>query len=140
MGAYQNLDRIHDKGQASYDEISEVIKSYKNPLLIGAFNCNFLACAEWFGMLLVPAMELRMAPITPDFYHFDVFNKRLHAPGIGELDDEQLKKTIDRFLAENRDILLISPEYVQLNVFDLEKIHSTEVQNLYRVKGVRAAP
>ena len=140
VGTYQTLSRIHDKGKVSYLEISEEIKKYKNPLLIGAFNCNFLACAEWFGMLLVPSMELRMAPITPDFYHFDVFNKRLHVPGIGELDYEQFKKIIDDLLAENRDVLLVSPEFEQLKVFNLEKIYGTEVQNLYRVKGVRAVP
>lgn len=137
ISAYQRLDNIDKEAQKSHAEISNEIKKYNNPLLIGAFNCNFLACAEWFGMLLVPDMELRMVPFTPNFYHYDVFNKRLHAPGIGVLDNEQVKNIVNDLSLEKREILLISPEYEQLKIFNLEKIYSTKIQNLYKVTGIR---
>eukprot|EP01037_Dinobryon_pediforme_P002312 gene2313-2351_t len=91
---------------------------------------------EWFGMLLVPEMELRMKQVTPNFLHFDIFNKRLHVPGIGELTEDGLRTTINELIAQNRDVLLISPEFDQLHKFELEKLLSTEIQNLYRIKGL----
>ena len=64
------------------------------------------------------------------------FNKSLHIPGIGELSDEQLKKTINDLLNQQREILLISPQFAQLSKFQLEKIRGNEVQNLYRITGL----
>ena len=134
--AYTSLTSLHKKGLQSHTEINNQISKYNDPILIGAFNCNFLECAEWFGMLLVPEMELRMKPFTPNFYHYDIFSKRLHTPGIGELTNEQTEQTILDLIAQNRNVLLISPEFEQLKRFKLEKIYSTEIQNLYRITGL----
>ncbi|PRY98679.1 uncharacterized protein DUF2029 [Jezberella montanilacus] len=134
--ATSTLAKNQNKGQRSYEAINNELKKYKNPVLVGAFNCNFIECAEWFGMLLVPEMELRMKQVTPNFLHFDIFNKRLHVPGIGELTEDGLRTTINELIAQNRDVLLISPEFDQLHKFELEKLLSTEIQNLYRIKGL----
>ena len=77
-----------------------------------------------------------MKQVTPNFLHFDIFNKRLHVPGIGELTEDRLRTTINELIAQNRDVLLISPEFDQLHKFELEKLLSTEIQNLYRIKGL----
>ena len=123
----------HQKGLESHALIREQLKRFDNPLVIGAFNCNFAECALWFGMALVPKMELRMAPITPNFYYFDIFSKKLHVPGQGELTDQQTRETIVLLTQQARPVLLISPPFPHLNKLRLELIVSTPVQNLYRV-------
>jgi hypothetical protein len=126
---------IHQKGLLSYRAIKEQLQQFDNPLLIGTFNCNFAECALWFGMGLVPEMELRMSPATPEFYYFDVFSKKLHLPGVGELSDVQTSDTVRSLTQTERPVLLISPPYPQLNKLKLELVFTTPIQNLYRVLG-----
>lgn len=134
--AYSTVRINHERGEQSYQTISNELKKFNDPLLIGTFNCNFKECALWFGMLLVPVMELRMDKITPNFFHFDVFNKRLHLPGKGEVDPNTAVSIIEGLLAEGRTILLISPPFPQLGQFKLTPILSTPIQNLYQVTGM----
>ena len=77
-----------------------------------------------------------MDKITPDFLHFDVFNKRLHLPGKGVVGPNEAISTIESLLAQGRTILLISPPYPQLAQFKLMPILDTPIQNLYRVTGM----
>jgi hypothetical protein len=130
------VSRTHQKGLQSHQVIEEQLKQFDNPLLIGAFNCNFAECALWFGIGLVPAMELRMGAVAPNFYYFDVFGKKIHLPGIGELSDQQTSDTITSLTQTGRPIVLISPPYPQLNKLKLELVVTTPVQNLYRVLGM----
>ena len=123
-------------GLESYALIQKEIARFQNPLVLGAFNCNFANCALWFGMSLVPEMELRMGPVTPNFYYFDIFSKKIHLPGKGELNDAQTNATIESLTAEGRTILLISPQFPQLSKFKLKLITETPLQNLYRVLGI----
>ena len=123
-------------GLESYALIQKEIARFQNPLVIGAFNCNFANCALWFGMSLVPEMELRMGPVTPNFYYFDIFSKKIHLPGKGELNDAQTNATIESLTAEGRTILLISPQFPQLSKFKLKLITETSIQNLYQVLGI----
>jgi len=125
----------HQKGLESHAVIQEQLKQFENPLLMGAFNCNLAECALWFGMALVPEMELRMASITPNFYYFDIFSKKLHLPGRGELTDQETRETILIITKQPRPVLLISPPFPHLNKLKLELIVSTPIQNLYRVLG-----
>lgn len=134
--AYSVVRLNHEKGEQSYRVIRDELAKFNDPLLIGTFNCNFKECALWFGMLLVPIMELRMDKITPDFLHFDVFNKRLHLPGKGVVGPNEAISTIESLLAQGRTILLISPPYPQLAQFKLMPILDTPIQNLYRVTGM----
>ena len=136
MHAYSTVSTNHARGQQSYDAIQTEINKFSDPLLIGTFNCNFKECALWFGMLLVPVMETRMDRVTPNFYHFDVFNKRLHLPGRGEVSPDEAVTIIEALLLQGRTILLISPPYPQLAQFRLEQVLSTPIQNLYRVTGM----
>jgi hypothetical protein len=119
------------------DAIQQEINKFSNPILIGTFNCNFPECAVWFGILLSPTLETRMDKITPTFYHFNIFNKRLHVPGLGETESETATTIINGFFAKQQPVLLISPEYPQLNHFKLELIVKTPVQNLYRISGIK---
>ena len=134
--AYSVVRLNHERGEQSYRAIHAELTKFNDPLLIGTFNCNFKECALWFGMLLVPIMELRMDKITPDFLHFDVFNKRLHLPGKGVVEPNEAISYIDSLLAQGRTILLISPPYPQLAQFKLTPILDTPIQNLYRVTGM----
>jgi hypothetical protein len=134
--AYSVVRLNHERGEQSYRAIRAELTKFNDPLLIGTFNCNFKECALWFGMLLVPIMELRMDKITPDFLHFDVFNKRLHLPGKGVVEPNEAISYIENLLAQGRTILLISPPYPQLAQFKLILILDTPIQNLYRVTGM----
>jgi hypothetical protein len=134
--AYTTVRINHERGERSYQAIYNELKKFDNPLLIGTFNCNFKECALWFGMLLVPVMELRMDKVTPNFFHFDVFNKRLHLPGKGEVDPNEAASIIEGLLAQGRTILLISPPYPQLGQFKLTPVLNTPIQNLYQVTGM----
>jgi hypothetical protein len=116
--------------------IQKDIAQFQNPLVMGAFNCNFADCALWFGMSLVPEMELRMGSVTPNFYYFDIFSKKVHLPGKGELNDAQTNSKIESLIAEGRTILLISPQFPQLRKFKLKLITETSIQNLYQVLGI----
>jgi hypothetical protein len=123
-------------GLHSYALIQKDIQRFQNSLVLGAFNCNFANCALWFGMSLVPEMELRMASVTPNFYYFDVFSKKLHLPGKGELNDAQTNETIQTLIEQGRSVLLISPPFPQLNKFKLKLITETPIQNLYQILGI----
>ena len=89
----------------------------------------------WFGLLLVPEMDLKMDRITPDFYHFDIFSRKLHLPGVGELSAADTAKTVNQLVQSGRPVLLISPPYEHLAQFTLQKLLETPIQNLYRVTG-----
>jgi hypothetical protein len=73
----------------------------------------------------------------PNFYYFDIFSKKLHLPGKGELSDQQTAETIAALMGQTRPVLLISPPFPHLDKLKLELILSTPVQNLYRVVGLR---
>ena len=127
----------HKRGVASHDQIVNEINRFTNPVILGTFNCNFLNCARWFGMSLVPEMERRMSAVDTDFLYFDIFSKKIHSPGAGELSNEQTAATVVKFVAENRPLLLIAPPYPQLAALETQLILSTPGQNLYMVTGVR---
>jgi hypothetical protein len=127
----------HQQGLHSYGSIQHALKQFEDPLVIGAFNCNFLECALWFGMGLVPEMELKTLPIMPNFYYFDIFSKKLHLPGKGELTDQQTAETIAALTLQSRPVLLISPPFPHLGNLKLELILETRIQNLYRIVGLR---
>jgi len=132
-GALSLLDSNHTRGQKAEDLITAEIAKYKNPILIGTFNCNLPLCATWFGLLLVPEMDLLMKTVNSDFYHFDIFSRALHVPGAGEMSQQETKQNIKSLIATGRPVLLISPPFEHLNQFKLEKIISTPVQDLYQV-------
>ncbi len=135
--AIKTVSNTHQQGLQSHHSIQQAVKQFDDPLVLGAFNCNFLECALWFGMALVPEMELKTAPVMPNFYYFDIFSKKLHLPGKGELSDQQTTETIAALTGQTRPVLLISPPFPHLNKLKLELILSTPVQNLYRVVGLR---
>ena len=126
---------IHEAGERSRDSVLAQTSGSPNPILIGTFNCNLPECALWFGMLMVPEMELKMDRITPDFYHFDIFGRKLHLPGVGELSAEATAETLNRLVQSGRPVFLISPPFEQLSQFKLEKLSGDSIQNLYRVVG-----
>lgn len=132
---YGKVRSIHQAGERSRDAVLSETSRFKNPILIGTFNCNLPECALWFGMLMVPEMELKMDRVTPDFYHFDIFGRRLHLPGVGELSPEATADTVNRLVESGRPVFLVSPPYDQLAQFRLEKISGDHIQNLYRVTG-----
>ena len=135
--AIKTVSNTHEQGLQSHRSIQHALKQFDDPLVLGAFNCNFLECALWFGMALVPEMELKTASVMPNFYYFDIFSKKLHLPGIGEISDQQTAETIEALMRQTRPVLLISPPFPHLDKLKLELILSTPVQNLYRVVGLR---
>ena len=137
--AIRSLAQDRQKGLGSYAAIQQTIARYDQPLLIGAFNCNFAECALWFGMSLVPEMELKMASVTPNFYYYDIFNKTLRVPGKGELSHPQTAETVEHLVQQTRPVLLISPPFPQLSQLKLELVAETPVNNLYRVRGMANA-
>ncbi len=137
LSAYQIIKTHHTKGTQANSTILDAIKQYKNPILIGTFNCTLSKCALWFGQLMTPDVELKMDQVTTDFYHFDIFAKNLHVPGQGGLSQDDTAKVINGFIGAGRSVLLISPPYDQLANFDVEKLVSTPVQVLYLVKGYK---
>ena len=132
---YASVRAIHEGGERSRQAVLSETSRFKDPILIGTFNCNLPECALWFGMLMVPEMELKMDRITPDFYHFDIFGRGLHLPGVGALSAEATADTVNRLVESGRPVFLISPPYDQLAQFRLEKVSGDRVQNLYRVMG-----
>ena len=139
ISTIKTLAQDRQRGLDSYASIQQAIARYEQPLLLGAFNCNLAECALWFGMSLVPEMELKMGSVTPNFYYYDIFSKKLHLPGRGELNDQQTTETIEHLIQQSRPVLLISPPFPQLSRLKLEIIAETPVQNLYRVSGFAEA-
>jgi hypothetical protein len=137
--AIRSLAQDRQKGLGSYAAIQQTIARYDQPLLIGAFNCNFAECALWFGMSLVPEMELKMASVTPNFYYYDIFNKTLRVPGKGELSHQQTAEAVEHLVQQTRPVLLISPPFPQLSQLKLELVTKTPVNSLYRVHGLANA-
>jgi hypothetical protein len=137
--AIRSLAQDRQKGLNSYAAIQQAIARYDQPLLIGAFNCNFAECALWFGMSLVPEMELKMASVTPNFYYYDIFNKTLRVPGKGELSHQQTAEAVEHLIQQTRPVLLISPPFPQLSQLKLELVTKTPVNSLYRVHGLANA-
>ena len=135
--AIKTVSNTHEQGLQSYRSIQHALKQFDDPLILGAFNCNFLECAVWFGMGLVPDMELRTSSVMPNFYYFDIFSKKLHLPGKGELSDQQTAETVTALTQQKRPVLLISPPFPHLNKLKLELVLETRIQNLYKVVGLR---
>ncbi len=134
IGAYRAIGAHHMRGTQANQLVQNEINKYSNPVLIGTFNCTLPLCALWFGQLMAPGMGLKMEDITKDFYHFDIFSKSLQAPGKGSLSEKDTELTLANLLDAERTVLLISPPYEQLANFELEKLVTTPVQDLYRVK------
>jgi hypothetical protein len=137
LKAIKAVSNTHQQGMQSQRSIQHALKQFDDPLMLGAFNCNFLECALWFGMGLVPEMELKTAAIMPNFYYFDIFSKKLHLPGKGELSDQQTAETMAALMRQTRPVLLISPPFPHLAKLKLELLLSTPIQNLYRVTGLQ---
>lgn len=134
--AIRFLAQDRQKGLDAHTAVQQAIARFDQPLLIGAFNCNFAECALWFGISLVPAMELKMALVTPRFYYYDIFNKTLRLPGKGELTHQQTAETVEYLVQQTQPVLLISPPFPQLSQLNLELVAETPVNNLYRVHGL----
>lgn len=134
--AIRSLAQDRQKGLDAHSAVQQAIARFDQPLLIGAFNCNFAECALWFGISLVPAMELKMASVTPRFYYYDIFNKTLRLPGKGELTHQQTAETVEYLVQQTQPVLLISPPFPQLSQLNLELVAETPVNNLYRVHGL----
>jgi hypothetical protein len=135
VGAIKLVESNHHRGQIAHEEIAAGVSQYDEPILIGTFNCNLQLCATWFGLLLVPEMDLLMNKIDQSFYHFDIFSRALHAPGVGELTREQTAKKINELVNSGRPVVLVSPPFEQLSSFKLEEIARTDIQILYKVVG-----
>jgi hypothetical protein len=134
----RTISHEHSRGLVSHDSIATEVKKFDNPLVVGAFNCNFLNCARWFGMSLVPSMEIRMRAIDNGFYYYNIFNQVLHIPGVGPIPSEKIPELITELNQQGRAMLLISPPYPHLKRFELETITTTPIQNLYRIIGYGA--
>lgn len=139
VSAYKMIEANHSRGAQANQLVLDAMKQFKNPVLIGTFNCTLPGCALWFGQLMTPEVELKMDQVTKDFYHFDIFAKNLHLPGRGGLSHADTAQVINRLVETSRPVLLISPPYEQLANFELQKIVSTPVQDLYQVVGFKAA-
>ena len=133
----QTISQDHARGVDSQNQVIARLQKYDEPLVIGAFNCNLLNCARWFGVSLVPAMELRMSSIDPNFWYFNIFNQQFHAPGKGGLDKDIAVDAISEEIKKDRPVILISPSYPHLASIQKELLLSTPVQNLYRVTGLK---
>ena len=133
--AIKLVESNHHRGQIAYDTIATALARYEKPIVIGTFNCNLKLCATWFGLAMVPEMELLMHTVTQDFYHFEIFSKALHLPGVGELSRERTAQTIIELLKQSRPVLLVSPPFEQISSFKLEEIAKTDIQILYKVVG-----
>jgi hypothetical protein len=139
VNAYKMIAANHSRGTQANQIVMEGIEKFNNPVLIGTFNCTLHECALWFGQLMIPELGLKMDQVTTDFYHFDIFAKNLHVPGNGGLSHADTAQVINGFVEASRPVLLISPPYQQLASFEVKKIVSTPVQDLYQVIGFKAA-
>lgn len=137
LDAYNRVRQEHDRGLSDIELINKEIKKYNNPILIGTFNCNYELCATWFGMSLVPDIKQRMTNINPDFYYYDIFSKTIHSPKDAELSSEQSIKLINDFIANEKTVLLISPQYDQLNKFKMEKIVNGKLESLFNIQSMQ---
>jgi hypothetical protein len=138
VGAYKNIAANHSRGAQANQRVLDAMKQFENPILIGTFNCTLPECALWFGQLMTPEVGFKMDQVTTHFYHFDIFARNLHVPGKGGLSHADTAQVINGFVEASRPVLLISPPYQQLASFEVEKIVSTPVQDLYRVIGFKA--
>ncbi len=139
VNAYKMIAANHSRGAQANQQVLEAMKKFKDPVLIGTFNCTLPECALWFGQLMIPEVGFKMDRVTTDFYHFDIFAKNLHVPGKGGLSHAETAQVINGLVDASRPVLLISPPYKQLENFEMEKIVSTPVQDLYRVIGFKTA-
>lgn len=137
VNAYKMISANHARGTQSNLLVLKAMEQFKNPVLIGTFNCTLPECALWFGQLMIPEVGFKMDRVTTDFYHFDIFAKNLHVPGKGGLSQVETAEVMNSLVKSSRPVLLISPPYEQLANFEVEKIVSTPVQELYRVIGFK---
>ena len=138
VSAYKNIAANHSRGVQANQRVMDAMKQFENPILIGTFNCTLPECALWFGQLMTPEVGFEMDQVTTNFYHFDIFARNLHVPGKGGLSHADTAQVINGLVEAPRPVLLISPPYQQLASFEVEKIVSTPVQDLYRVIGFKA--
>ena len=135
VGAYAAIGVHHNRGTQANILVQNEINKYSNPILIGTFNCTLPLCALWFGQLMIPEMGLKMDRVSTAFYHFDIFARSLQVPGVGALSTKDTGLALSELLDAGRVVLLVSPPYGHLANFEFEKLVSTPVQDLYRVKG-----
>ncbi len=133
---YDRLRTMHQEAQYFETQTTSALARFNNPLLIGAFNCTLSSCATWLGLLHTPHLQLRMSSISPNFAYFNVFNKRMHFPGLGEVADDMASELIDGAIKAGRPVVLISPNYTQLNYFELQLVGNNKMQSIFLVKGL----
>lgn len=133
-------DRIKRNQEA--EKISHEISKHLDPIVVGAYRCTLPECALDFGFGYTPGFNVRFAPAhLNNFYSFNIWNMKLFSYtqssfGWTELD------VIKTWLAAGRTILLVSPEYEQLRVFDTLMLVEGgsgywSAVNAYQVTGIR---
>jgi len=121
-----------------YKEVSR----YPDPIVVGGYRCNLQQCALDFGFGYTRGFNIRFAPAhLKNFYSFNIWNRKLFSyaqPTFGWTELE----VIDTWLAEGRTILLVSPPYEELDVFETQLLGEGgsggwSPVSVYRITGIR---
>ena len=130
------IDKDRDEQKKDMAAIARVLDKYPNALLIGTHICTLPECGISHGLWHTPSMNARLQESLKNFVWHNIWTNKIHVAGSGwyPLD------IIGRHIAEGREVLLLSRDYMPLRSYVLEPLVKNEDgnqgQSLYRVLGL----
>lgn len=137
--ATQRADAMLRSERTPRDEavaaLTAELARHPDALVIGTYRCVLPACSLAFGAGYAPGLDKQVAPAFQNFVVYNIWNRKLLVFGSGWEEPALIEKE----LARGREVLLLSPDYDQLVVFERDPIQRSRLQTLYRVRGLAPA-
>ncbi len=132
-----NTDRdIQKKDMAA---ISLELDKFPNAILIGAHTCTLPECGISHGLWHTPSMNARLQESLKNFVWHNIWTNKIYVAGSGW----KPLSVVNDYIAEGRDVLLLSRDYTPLRSYILEPLvknkNDNNNQSLYRVLGLSGA-
>ena len=130
-----NIDTIdRDRGKQKKDIAAIRLELDKRPdaLLIGTHICTLPECGVAHGLWHTPSMNTRLQEKLKNFVWHNIWTNKIYVAGSGWHSLSIVSKQI----AEGREVLLLSRDYMPLRSYLLEPLVKNEGQSLYRVLGL----
>ncbi len=124
-----------------HERVSQEVSRYPDPILVGAYRCTLQKCALDFGFGYTRGFRIEFGPAhLKNFYSFNIWNSKLFSYAQTSFGWTELE-VIDTWLAEGRTILLVSPPYEELDVFETQLLveggSGWSPVSVYRITGIR---
>lgn len=126
------IDKDRDEQKKDMAAISLELDKFPNAILIGTHICTLPECGMAHGLWHTPSMNMRLQKILKNFVWHNIWTNKIYVAGSGW----KPLSALSNYIAEGRDVLLLSRDYMSLCSYRLEPLVKNDGQSLYRVMGL----